>query len=161
MAQAIFGLIGVLVGGLLTGASQWWQTHQARQLKKRAAARLVLEELADTYAVVRAALGNSDETTAASALREDLDSGLLTDSAWKEHRPLLAEELPDDDWRVLADAYFEIRELRTAEADALLVQKAEELDFEPPRMAVWPHAFPSRTPRKLDLDGKSESPQPT
>ncbi|MDQ3644402.1 MAG: hypothetical protein M3356_02700 [Actinomycetota bacterium] len=50
MTEAIFGLVGVLVGGVLSGVVAWFQDHARIRAEARAAALLVTEELIRTNA---------------------------------------------------------------------------------------------------------------
>ncbi len=45
MTTAIFGLVGVVVGALLSGGMEWWLARRRESLAARTAARLVRDEL--------------------------------------------------------------------------------------------------------------------
>jgi hypothetical protein len=109
VTAAIFGLIGVLAGGLITFGIEWWASRQERKRLQqgrarevRASCRLVVTEL----------------STAHSALiwahREGKwwDESELEIVLWEQHRPLLAAELPRDEWKLVDVAYYAIGGLR-------------------------------------------------
>ena len=159
MAEAVFGLIGVLVGAGLTVASHWWQAMQTRRSRKRAAARLVLEELANAYTAIQAALGLDDTPRTAAMLRKVEGRGLVGISAWHDHRALLAEELDDKEWKNVSDAYFELALLGELDDDETLVKNALELEgIYKARDALWPHAFPELEPTH-DMDALRKQPE--
>jgi hypothetical protein len=105
MTAAIFGLIGVIVGGLVTGGVQIWVEHLRKRGELRIAKRLVDSELHS----VALDLGRlaTDGITPAEWRKEQL----LPSSAWREHRAILAE-LPDADWEQLYVVYDGIEAMR-------------------------------------------------
>jgi hypothetical protein len=147
VSQAIFGLIGVIVGAALTGGWQWWLITRNRELRRRAAARLVLEELATGYSAIQAAL-NQDDTARTAAMLRDADAhGRIGASAWHAQRALLAEELGDRGWKDVSDAYLELDSLGELGDDEELVKTALELEgVYKARDALWPLAFPELEP---------------
>lgn len=106
MSSAIFGLVGVLLGGVITYIGQLRldqrradrevaADEQRRVAEEQVAARLVLAELMNTQAYLRAA-----------AEREQIPGPLrLPDSAWREHGSVLSRAMNDNAWRQLAGAY--------------------------------------------------------
>ena len=147
MSQAIFGLIGVVIGAALTAGWQWWSITRTRELRKRAAARLVLEELAGGYSAIQAALEQDDTERTAAMLRGAGAQGRLGASAWHTQRALLAEELGDRGWKDVSDAYRELDSLAALDDDEALVKTALELEgIYKARDALWPHAFPELEP---------------
>ena len=163
MTEAIFGLVGVLVGGLVTWLTQWWQIRHVRKRQRRAAARLVLEEIASNYSAIATAdeLGGDDRGVV-EHLRRSLTAGLLADSAWRESRGLLAEELADQEWLTLADAYFDVGLILGAPNDGALLARARDAEILDARDALWAHAFPSwhrgkAPPKARTSQGSEES----
>ena len=96
MMAAIFGLIGVIVGGLLNAAVTAWQTRRADVADGRLAARVVAVELREADTVLTLIPGAAAE----EAGREQLSS-----AAWVKHREVLARTLSDQDWEAVAEAY--------------------------------------------------------
>ncbi len=97
MTGAIFGLIGVIVGGLLTAAIQAVQQARSDRATARAASRLLSAELSEQH-VFLDALVNQDAA-------RPLDSELPAVSAWPEYRAVMARLLEDESWQAVAGAY--------------------------------------------------------
>jgi hypothetical protein len=71
MTAAIFGLIGVVIGALITGGTNDALQVRAERRELRAAARLMLQELTDTGAAIRYALELRDREFLRGATHED------------------------------------------------------------------------------------------
>jgi hypothetical protein len=95
VAQAIFGLIGVVVGSLITWGVEVWRARRQDHDEGRVAARIVAAEL-QAIANVRTA----DEPQ----FRRERELALAQD-AWITHRAALARELTDEGWRAVRMAY--------------------------------------------------------
>jgi hypothetical protein len=93
MTEAIFGLVGVVVGGLLTGLMQAWQQRRTARAEMRAGARLISAELSVLQERLRRYGDGETE-------RPD-----LPDVVWPAHRAVMARELDRDDWVTVARAY--------------------------------------------------------
>jgi hypothetical protein len=89
MAEAIFGLLGVVIGGLLTAGTEWSRDRSAKRARRQRAARLLFAELQWRRVVL--------EDAAAGAEPVDLDASDLL-YVWREHRADLAS-LPWPDWK--------------------------------------------------------------
>lgn len=105
MTAAIFGLLGVLVGGLITWAVELWQARYQRREKGRVAVRLLLDEFG----------------TCLSRAEASLDQGIwwlpendLPLDVWHIHRADLAAVLPIDDWLKLGVAALAIEQMDQA-----------------------------------------------
>jgi hypothetical protein len=94
MTEAIFGLVGVVVGGLLTGLMQAWQQWRTARAEMRTGARLISAELS-VMAVKLGAYGEGE--TGRPELPDVVD--------WPAHRAVLARELKRGDWVTVAQAY--------------------------------------------------------
>lgn len=124
MTEAVFGLVGVLIGGLITAGTEWWSSRQDRVRAEeerrddlRAACRLVAMEL------------EGIKTAVVWAEREGrwwIEERLPT-SLWLEHRALLARELSRDDWDAVDVAYYNVEALnrvrRLDRPDAVMLSK--------------------------------------
>ncbi len=102
MTEAAFGLIGVIIGGLLTGGVEYVMEKRREQRELRAVARLLAEQLRGAIAFIHAELMpvENDPSIAFATLETD---------AWREKRGVLASALPNDEWQGVAEA-FEILE---------------------------------------------------
>jgi hypothetical protein len=92
VAEAIFGLVGVVVGALVTGGVEFLAERRRESSLRRKAARLVEAEL----------------DQAARALETALDAGRSWNPpsvpSWAEYAPVLADSLDTDDWQVVESA---------------------------------------------------------
>lgn len=104
MSQAIVGLIGVVIGGLLTGGVEFALERRRERRSGTAAARLVMESLDDIDSFIKASL-------ARRAWLGD-PSEILSNAAWSEHRVVLAEAPGFDGWYPVAGAWGWIVKLR-------------------------------------------------
>jgi hypothetical protein len=94
MNAAAIGLIGVIVGGLLAGAVNWYFDHRRRLAKARVAARLIGVELQAAEDKVASAVG------AASWWIGDLPR-----EAWRKYQSRLATDVSPDVLAAVAGAY--------------------------------------------------------
>jgi hypothetical protein len=99
MTAAIFGLIGVVVGGLLNGAVTAWQARRTDASAARVGARLVDLEL--RQAALALAVLERAELTAS----ETKSSRKFSTTAWDKYQEVLARTLSDKDWQTIAAAY--------------------------------------------------------
>jgi hypothetical protein len=103
VTAAIFGLLGVAIGALLSGAVSY--AIESRRERKDAivGARIVSQEIQMFQADVESWIRNR-------AIPEELD--LRTD-AWEEHKLALARFLPPPDWEMVGATYTWIHLLTT------------------------------------------------
>lgn len=99
MTAAIFGLIGVVVGGLLNGAVTAWQTRRTDAFAARVGARLVDLEL--RQAALALAVLEDEEATASG----EGASRKFSAAAWDKYQEVLARTLSDEDGLTVSDAY--------------------------------------------------------
>jgi hypothetical protein len=90
MAEAIFGLLGVVVGAVLTAGTEWSRDRSAKRARRQRAARLLYAELQWRRVVLEDASVDGAEPV-------DLDASDLL-YVWREHRADLAS-LPWADWK--------------------------------------------------------------
>lgn len=103
---AIFGLVGVIVGGTITGGSTYFFERRRERRELKRASRLLDEELLIA------------ETAATMCVeqrkwwpREDVE---LTTEAWREYRGVIALELSYAAWRAVSLAFMAVGHLATA-----------------------------------------------
>jgi hypothetical protein len=94
VTEAVFGLVGVLVGSAITWGIEVWRARRTDANEARVAARLVADELL-TIDSHRGGLPEFHR-------QRDL---ALQQEAWVEHRVVLARELTDEDWHAVREAY--------------------------------------------------------
>jgi hypothetical protein len=116
---ALIGLLGVLVGSLITTGANFLQTvrkertdeaseaaNREREVKK--AARLVGLELAQA----------SDKWGLAIKLQAFLDTDeIIKTEVWDAHKTILAEHLPIEDWNALAEGFRTISQVERSISD--------------------------------------------
>lgn len=106
MSQAIFGLVGVLLGGFIAAGTKWLELRAARRRSLAMAARLVASEFGDALAAV--AFAREHKRWWPNELSVD---------AWTTHSPVLAAELTLKEWLVVLKAHDTVQTLvRTREA---------------------------------------------
>ncbi|MGE3796089.1 MAG: hypothetical protein AB7I38_19500 [Dehalococcoidia bacterium] len=98
MTEAIFGLVGVVVGGLITGGLQWWDRWDQRRIRRRAALRLVLNELRANLNAIRFAHEHGRWWR----------DGRVSLDALRTHRAELAAVLSDEEWEWIDAAEAEV-----------------------------------------------------
>lgn len=98
MTAAIFGLVGVVIGALITGGTNYMLQVRAEQREVRAAARLMLQELTNTGDAIRYALALDNH---------EFLRGVASEDEWKRHHLLLARHLSDEEWDAVALGYGE------------------------------------------------------
>lgn len=105
MTAAIFGLIGVVVGGLLNLAVAAWHENRRDRLRVRPVARLVMGELRDWQGLLHA------------AERRGSDYGLPAPKAWPAGAEVLAPVVDGKTWVALDYAYATAHYLYMSEGD--------------------------------------------
>lgn len=97
VTAAIFGLLGVIVGGVLNGLVSAWLAARALRSDRQVSIRLVQSELAFFLGAA---------TRAASVPLEDLPTlHRATTELWQNNRSVLAKSLDDTQWVLVARAY--------------------------------------------------------
>jgi hypothetical protein len=94
---AIFGLVGVIVGGLLTAAVQAFQEWRSQRKLSRAAARLLSAELSVQQEILQRRAANESAEPASDEMPAVAD--------WPEQRVVMARMLDNATWIAVAGAY--------------------------------------------------------
>jgi hypothetical protein len=115
---AIFSLVGVIVGGLLTGGVQAFQQRRTERAESRAAARLLSAELSEQHVFLDTLIKQASTST---------NQDLPPISAWSEYRAIMARQLDDDPWTAVAGAYVELSLFHAERALALDPQAMDDL----------------------------------
>lgn len=101
MSQAIFGLVGVVVGALITVGFEWWRDWRRERAEAVAGLRLLESDLANAEAVC------------AVALRDGWWAGGRTapTTAWRQYRTALVRVLDRSEWHTLEVAMASVESL--------------------------------------------------
>jgi hypothetical protein len=124
MEQAIFGLVGVVVGGLVSGGATYLMARRGERRRERAAVRLVEAELRHGANVAEYVLppllkdASAGSPQLVNSMRKAL-TGLPPPNAWNEYRGQLAELLDARDWYALADSYEALHALQNLDWNEL------------------------------------------
>lgn len=97
MAAVIFGLVGVVIGGLLTGAVQLYVEHVRNHRALRMAARFLIEHWVGLMVWIRRARSTEEDYEELMRIPFDL-------TIWERYRELLTAHLSYDDWATLSSA---------------------------------------------------------
>lgn len=117
-SDAIFGLIGVVVGGVLTGGADFALERSREKRRARASARLIHDALTDMSTFLEASIG----------MRTWLEDPkkVLSTQAWDEQRGCLAEAPGFDGWYPVSAAWSFIDNARQR-----VTQSEEEMGDDP------------------------------
>ncbi len=110
VTEAIFGLLGVIVGGLLNGGVGLFTEHRRRKAEAKVAARLLYSEIEGNQLTSYLTLSAGKWTHAKVGFSVE---------EWNLHRTVLASVLSDDDWTAMDNYYA------TAVTLALMLTHAE------------------------------------
>jgi hypothetical protein len=105
MAEAIFGLAGVVIGGVLTGVITYFLERHREKQEARAARRIVGAELKEATEAVEDALAGGKWPPGWSNMRWS--------QSWSTYRRVLAATMDDDGFAKLARAYLQMELLLT------------------------------------------------
>lgn len=126
MTEAIFGLVGVLLGGVISGGATYVLSRRSDRLEARASARLLQGELhlvahklhLDRHELERGRRHGfrpanerpkrGDRRPSLRTLQPLVWLGEFSLEPWREHQGRLARVLDSDDWYALSRAYAAI-----------------------------------------------------
>ena len=115
LSPAIFGLVGVIIGGLITsGTSYWLETRKDKREQEkesriraatlRQAARLIDEEFTTALHAIQFSVEDKRWDSDVSRL----ETMIVT---WEEHKKLLAMELSTSEWKAAFVAHIGVKGL--------------------------------------------------
>jgi hypothetical protein len=149
MEVAIFGLIGVVLGGLITGGTQMFLEWRREQRAVRRAKRLVKGELLQASMILRYFANSKIWPSSLDA------TSVLPTLAWQEHRAHLADVLNKDIWDQLVIAYSKLEIERALAKDLISdTQLSDEMIETMKHMATTLETLRS----KLDGRGRKKPP---
>ena len=126
VGQALIGLLGVVVGAVITGGAGYLMARRAERRARRAALRLIAHEITNLDVQMQP----PSSFIADSAVRLDVLSSFSLD-LWTQHRQELAESLDDDDWTAISNAYS-VLELFKSWGEELTIDR-----ITPDRLAIF------------------------
>ncbi len=131
MEQAIFGLVGVIIGGVITGLGPYFLATRADRRRARAAARLLEAELRAITSYL--GLAADERRHEPRADRDALYLAAITSSLpsvrlWEAHRATLSEVLSAKEWHALSLAYEAIAALRGIDSRNLVTDDGQIFD---------------------------------
>jgi hypothetical protein len=130
VTEAIIGLVGVIVGAVVTAGLDWLRQSRREAAEAIVARRLVGLEL--TLALNMLRIAHADGRWWPDAIR------LRTD-AWEAHKSILAASMPEQEWSMLATAFVGIdymSQVRVGTASRDLSDHATELGELLPRLSA-------------------------
>jgi hypothetical protein len=113
---ALIGLLGVLVGGLVSGGATFLLTRRAERRRAMASIRLLEEELklvgrqTEALSQERSFLAGDVSSQFLGNLFEAADG--WTTAIWPEHRPVFAENASSEDWYRVSEAFLWVAEAK-------------------------------------------------
>jgi hypothetical protein len=100
MTEAVFGLIGVVVGAIVTGGFEWFFTRRRERASARTGARLIQLELQDRVQVI-------DQWV---SIRRVEPLWWKPREQWSIQSPVLAATLNGPQWEAVSRAYQEFED---------------------------------------------------
>jgi hypothetical protein len=103
LTEAIFGLVGVVIGAVITGGGEYIMRRRDERAQVRAAARLAHSELGDAEDKLGWALESGDYDIVKP---DDFPA-----ERWRQHEALFARLLTGDEWSTLERGYVRAQRL--------------------------------------------------
>jgi len=104
MSEAIFGLIGVLLGAIAAGVGDYLLGKRRERVETKRAARLLLLELKEAREFIEDSLQKMRWVSNPEAV--------LSNEVWVEHRAAFAQINSSVVWETVSDAFLQIGNLR-------------------------------------------------
>ena len=102
MSEAIFGLVGVIIGGLINGGVTFVGNRANRRHEARSAARLLHDEVLNNCAAVQVAIERQSWVPLRTCSAE----------VWELKREVFAGALSNGRWEALSDFYYWVGAVR-------------------------------------------------
>jgi hypothetical protein len=124
MGVALVGLLGVVVGAIISGGATYVMARRSEATQARTGARLLETELRTIAGslglLLREPLVPGDSTDALT--QDDLRAAIAVPAPrlWHEYRAVLAGVLSSEEWYAVSRAYENIELLRTAATSGVL-----------------------------------------
>lgn len=151
MTAAIFGLFGVIVGGVLNTAAGLWQERRRERREARPTARLVMTELSEIQAVLTADARRHPEYRMGS---------MPPPTAWPDGRATLAAVLDGETWTAVSGAYMMAEYIFEREEGALPTRALYGRAWLPHEISAAIFKAQRRLHRYADLPSAHEPSEP-
>jgi hypothetical protein len=115
VTAAIFGLIGVVVGGLITGGVDFLLERRREGAEHKQAKRLVGDEIDSIVTGLDLIVENA--RLPRRGLSDEERMQFLPVGEWFQHKAALALALSDDEWRFLSTFYYNVGGFRARAID--------------------------------------------
>jgi hypothetical protein len=110
VTAAVFGLVGVVIGGLLSGGATYLMVRRQEGAELRQARRLVADELFDIALQLSILLEDRAMPPESSPMRDNP----LPSRSWEMNKATLARGLSDKDWGDLPGFYSRMEAYRSS-----------------------------------------------
>lgn len=151
MTAAIFGLLGVIVGGALNVAAAEWQIRRRERREARPAARLVMNELSEIQAILEADARREPEYRMGAVPRP---------THWPTARQTLAAIVDGETWTTLNAAYTMAEYVTLKEEGELPTRALYGRAWLPEEISAAIYDAQCRLHRWADLPGNQKPTEP-
>ena len=151
LTAAIFGLLGVIVGGVLNAGAALWQERRRERREARPTARLVMTELTEIQAVLIADVHREPEYRMGR---------VRPPTEWPRGRERLASVVDGETWTALNSAYMMAEYIFVREQVELPMRALYGRAWHPHEISHEIHRAQSRLQRYADLPSSYEPPEP-
>lgn len=131
MLTAIFGLVGVVIGGLITAGSNFLIERRRDRLMAGRTRQKEIQELKQAARLVEAELRQAETSSSVSVSRKrwwPAEAGPLEKNSWAQYRGVLALHLSAEDWKCVATAFEFIHGINAAWSSIQTVQTESSLE---------------------------------
>jgi hypothetical protein len=144
MTQLLAGLIGVILGAVVSEGLRVWHDGRAMRRSARGRLRLLRNEMAMTLSY----FDQPDLT--ADDIRAGIKRGIIRDDQWLAGQATLSEALTTDQWVTLSAPYLGVQmllgESKDSDEEYVKIARLVAQQMGEARDTVWQH---ERTPKRL------------
>lgn len=149
MTEAIYGLVGVVLGVALSACLSELAEHRRNRAEARAASRLLEREL-------RIAVRGIRQWVAVKSAAHPTRDDVLRFPAWKLYHSVAARTLPAVDWYAISDSYMAFYEVHTrdefvADLDDIALKHLHAIEESAADAADRLHAYQTRSALRMRM----------